>query len=400
MQFAGKKVLMLVENNSVPFDKRVWREAKTLSENGIKVKVICPKGREHKKSKEIIDGIGIYRYNVKFSDGSAKGYIIEYIQSIIKMFLMSFKIFFFKGGFQIVHTANPPDILCIVPFFYKIFGVKYIFDEHDLTPESYLSRYGFNDKKKSYMYKILLFFQKISYRLSDVIISTNESYRTIALERGASSEKIVIVRNGPDSRYFDYVNPNPSWRNGFKYLAAYIGVMGVQDGVDNILKSCRYLVYELNMKDIFFVLIGNGDEFENLRKMVKDFKIEKFVHFTDRIPDADVMEILSTADVCLAPDPESPLNNHSTMNKIMEYMIYKSPIVSFNLTETKFSAQDAAIYIQNNNVEEFAKGIVYLISNKNLSNKMANFGYNRIKNTLSWENQEVNLIKAYKYALQ
>jgi len=400
VEFAGKKVLMLVENNSVPFDKRVWREANTLSANGFLVTIVCPIGREHKKKFELRDNIKIYRYDAYFSKGSSVGYVFEYFQSLVKMFFISIRIFL-DEGFQIIHTANPPDTLWIICMFYRLFGVKFIFDEHDLTPEAYLSRFRFDEsKKKSKMYKLLSFFQFISYKLSNAVISTNISYKKIAITRGAEPDKVFIVRNGPDTRDFHYVKPVPKWKSNFSFLAAYIGVMAVQDGVDNILKACKYIVYELNRKDIYFILIGKGDEFENLRKMAKNFKIEKFVHFTGRIPDEDVMEILSTADVCLAPDPSNPLNDYSTMNKIMEYMICKSPIVSFDLVESRYSAQDAAIYVQNNNIEEFAKGIVYLLSNKNLSNTMANFGYNRVINKLSWENQEINLIKAYKYPLQ
>ena len=401
MEFAGKKVLMLVENNSLPFDKRVYRESKTLKDNGFKVKAICPKDKEYKKKYEIYDGIEIYRYTPKFSDGTSKGYFIEYSHSLIVMFFISLKIFFFRGGFDVIHTANPPDTLWIIALFYKLFRIKYIYDEHDLTPESYLDKFCYSIKKKSLIYKLQLFFQYMSYKTSNCVISTNESYKKIALNRGnLNPQSIYIVRNGPDTRYFKACQPVLKWKDGFPFMVAYIGIMGNLDGVDYIVKACHHLVHNLNRKDIYFILIGSGDEHEKLKQLSKDLKVDNFINFIGRIPDKEVIEILSTADVCLSPDPFNHLNNISTMNKIMEYMICKSPIVSFDLVEARYSAQDAALYVQNNSVEEFAKGILYLLVNKELATKMANFGYNRIINKLSWENQENNLIRAYKYALQ
>lgn len=400
-EFLGRRVLMIVENNSIPFDKRVWREAKTLKDNGFNVATICPKGKEHKKKYEVIDGIEIHRYNAKFSDGSSKGYINEYLHSLIVIFLLSLKIFFFKKGFNVIHTANPPDTLWMICLFYMPFNVKFIYDEHDLAPESYLSRFNFEDSHKDILYKIQSLFQIISYKLAKVVISTNESYKKIAIERGKlNPESVFVVRNGPDTRYFKAVEPVDVWKNNFDYMVSYIGIMAVQDGVDYIIKTCHYLVHELNRKDIYFVLIGSGDEIEKLKELAKKLEVDDFISFTGRIPDKEAIEILSTADVCLSPDPYNPLNNISTMNKIMEYMVCKSPTVSFDLVEARYSAQDAALYVKNNSVEDFANGIVKLLSDSVLSNKMADFGYRRVINELCWEKQEEKLIEVYKKVLK
>jgi len=391
------KVLMLVENNSLPFDKRVWRESLTLKNNGYEVKAICPKGKEHKSKFEIINDIAIYRYNPRFSEGSAIGFIIEYLHSLIVMFFKSLYIYFFKGGFNIIHTANPPDTLCLIAIFYKCFGVKFIYDEHDLVPESFKDKFTQSTIINKVILKLLTLLQKISYKTSDIVISTNESYKKIAIVRGKKKPaKVFVVRNGPDTRVFNYVEPISKLKNGFDYMAAYIGIMGTLDGIDYIIKACRYLVYELNRKNIYYILIGSGDEFDKLKQLASDLKVNKYIWFTGRIPDKEAMEILSTADVCLSPDPYNYLNNISTMNKIMEYMVCKSPIVSFDLFEARFSAQESAIYVTNNSVPAFAKGILDLVDNKKLAKEMANFGYYRVTNELSWEHNENLLLGAYK----
>jgi len=395
--FAGKRILLLVENNPVPFDKRIWREAQTLKETGAKVFVISPKTDHYNESHETIEGIEVLRYNAYFSKGSKFGYFREYIDAIIKMFYISFRLFI-KEGFHVVHVANPPDLLWIIASFYKLFGTKFIFDEHDLGPESFISRFNIKtEKKNNLIYKILILMEKISYRLSDTTIVTNESYKSNAINRGKiRSEKIFIVRNGPDMRKFNKVTPNKKWKFGFNYMAAYIGIMGVQDGVDILINAMKYIVNILKRKDICFVLIGSGDEAYKLKSLTKELDLDKYIKFTGRIPDKPALEILSTANVCLSPDPKNPLNEISTMNKIMEYMVCEKPIVSFPLKEAIFSAGDSALYVTDSS-EKFAEGLIYLINHPNIAKKMGKFGYERVKNHLRWEKQQKYLINAYKY---
>lgn len=387
---------MLVENNTVPFDKRVWRESQTLKDEGAKVFVIAPKTDNYNKSHEIIEGVEIFRYKTYFSKGSKFGYVREYIDAIVKMFFISFWLFL-KEGFDVVHVANPPDLLWLIASVYKIFGVKLIFDEHDLSPESFLSRFNMDiTNKNNLMYRTLVLMEKISYKLADIVIATNESYRSNAIKRGnIISEKIFIVRNGPDMRKFHKVVPDEKWKFGFDYMAAYIGIMGVQDGVDILIKAMKYIVNNSKRKDICFVLIGSGDEVNKLKNLTKELGIENYIKFPGRIPDKPAMEILSTADVCLSPDPRNPLNEISTMNKIMEYMVCEKPIVSFSLKEATFSAEKSALYVPDS-VEKFAEGVLYLVDYPDVAKRMGKYGYERVKNHLRWENQQKFLIKAYR----
>ncbi len=394
--FAGKKILLLVENNNVPFDKRVWREAITLMENGADVSIIAPKTKKNNKSFEILENIKIYRYNAYFAEGSKLSYIKEYLSAIFGMLFLSKKLFL-KNGFHIIHIANPPDLLWIVYLPFRLMGVKLIFDQHDLTPESFLSRFDMDETKKNGLfYKLLMLNEKITYRLSNAVIVTNESYRNIAIKRGrVKNENIFTVRNGPDMRKFHKVKENNKWKKGFTYMGAYIGIMGFQDGVDILIKTMDYLVHKKNRKDILFTLIGSGDEIDNLKQLTKKLNIEKYIEFTGRIPDEPAMEILSSADFCLSPDPRNPLNEISTMNKVMEYMVCEKPIVSFDLKEAKYSAQESAVYVKDS-IEDFANGVLYLIENPEKAKEMGEKGLKRVEEFLRWEKQENNLIEVYK----
>ncbi len=398
-EFAGKHFLLIVENNSVPFDKRVWREALALKDSGAEVSVIAPIYETDKDKFEIVERVNIFRYNLRFSSGSKIGYIYEYFIAFVKTIFLFNKLLK-KGKFDVVHVANPPDIFWPLALYCKILRIKFIFDEHDLTPETLLSRFEISKEKAGIIYEILRLFQTLSYKYSDAIISTNESYRKRAVESiSKNKDKVFVVRNGPDTRKFKSVPVNEDLKKGKKYLFAYIGIMAVQDGVDYIVNAANSLIKKKKFDDFIIYLIGSGSDTDRLKKMTADFKLEEYIKFTGRIPDEPALEILSTADICLSPDPFNPLNDSSTMNKVMEFMSLSKPIVSFDLTEAKFSAQDAAMYVKNNNVDAFAEGIMKLIIDKDCRIQMGRAGKKRVDEVLSWQKQIIYLINVYKYVL-
>jgi len=398
--FAGRHFLLIVENNSVPFDKRVWREAVALKDAGALVSVISPKDGVDSRQFEVIDSINVFRYRLSFSDGSKLGYILEYLAALVKTILLFHKVWFKREKFEVVHVANPPDIFWPLAIYCRLFNIKFIFDEHDLTPETLLSRFEISEGEAGLLYKVLKTFQYLSYKYSDAVISTNETYKQKAIERfPPNRQKVFIVRNGPDTRKFKLLSPDSSLKNGRRYLLAYIGIMAVQDGVDYIVNAISYLVREKKFTDFVTYLIGSGSELGRLKTMVRNYELEEYVRFTGRIPDEAALEILSTADICLSPDPDNPLNDSSTMNKVMEYMSLGKPTVSFDLKEARYSAQDAAIYVKNNDVKAFAEGILELVNDKEKSKKMADFGKRRVEEELSWQKQINNLIQVYNYVL-
>ncbi|MBN2106727.1 MAG: glycosyltransferase family 4 protein [Deltaproteobacteria bacterium] len=399
--FAGKKILLLVENLSVPFDKRPWREACALKDAGADVFVICPKSEKERSGFEDLQGIGICRYTPKFSKGTSAGYMVEYIWAFLMTMILMHCVWLKLGRIDVIHSANPPDIFWIAGLYFKLFGAKFIFDEHDSSPETYLSRFEKNREEGGFLLKCLMKLQYFSYKYADAIIATNESYRekTIGISRAFAS-KTFVVRNGPDTRYFKAKNPNKKLKKNFRYMGAYIGIMARQDGVDYIIRAMDFLVHRQNFRELIVYLIGSGDDLPYLKQLVADYGLHEYILFTGRINDERALEILSTADIGLSPDPYNPLNNISTMNKIMEFMCLGKPIVSFDLKEARYSAGEAALYVENNNVEAFAVGILKLLHAKDLCERMKYFSVTRIANTLSWEKQIYNLYNVYEYVFR
>jgi len=391
-----KKVLIIVENLPVPFDTRVWKEATSLQKNGYEVTVLCPRGKNYQQKHEVLEGIHIYRHAMPAEGNGAVGYLVEYSCALFWECLYAWWILL-KRGFHVIQGCNPPDDIFLVALPFKLLGVKYIFDQHDANPELYLSKYD----RKGMFYKAQLWLEKLSYRFSDVVMSTNGSYRDLAVTRGGvDPDDVFIVRNGPDLRTFKAVAANPALKYGKPYLVGYVGTMSVQEGLD-ILVNVAMHIKSLGRRDIHFTCIGGGPGLPALRKMVEDQGLEDMMNFTGRIPDAQLLEILSTADVCVNPDRPCEMNNISTMIKIMECMALAKPIVQFDLKEGRFSAQQASLYADNlNQVPDFASKILWLLENPEERKRMGEFGRRRVEQELSWDHSVENLLAAYRRAFQ
>ncbi len=397
MDSAGK-VLILVENLSVPFDRRVWREATALTEKGYKVTVICPRGKQYDREKrEVIDNISIYRCNIHEADSGLLSYMYEYGQAIVKMMWLSMVVLF-KEGFDVIQMCNPPDLLFFVALPYKLLGKKIIFDHHDLSPEAYLAKVG--GKKPGIVHKVLSMLERITFAVADVVMSTNESYKKVAATRGGQNEKnVVVVRNGPDLNRVRLVETNPELKRGKKHMVFYIGTMGAQDGVDFLLRSVEHLAHSSGRKDFHVLVMGGGTELEKVKRYAAELKIDDVVEFTGRVTDEKVVEALSTADVCVCPDPKTGLNDISTMNKTLEYMAVAKPVVAYDLKETRVSAGDAALYATANDEKDFADKIAQLFDSEDLRRQLGQIGKERIEQGLSWEHSKKKLYEAYALAL-
>ncbi|HEV8191487.1 MAG TPA: glycosyltransferase family 4 protein, partial [Ktedonobacterales bacterium] len=351
-----RKVLMLVENREVPVDARVWPEAMALRDAGLQVTVISPKGgTEHREPHLCIDGINVYRYDLPMGH-SAATYAVEYGVALVMTFWLSLRVWW-RHGFDAIHAANPPDIFFVLGLFYRLLGKAYVFDQHDLSPE--LFRVLFADRgggpTTRLIEQLLLLFERWSYRTAKMVIVANASFRRLAIARGhCSPEKIVVVRNAPDLRSMQPGQPEPELKLGRRFLLAYMGVMNAQDGVDYTLRALDLLVNERRRQDVALVLIGDGPSAPRLREIARDLALDEYVHFTGWVGRQEILRHLTAADVGLSPDPYNELNDASTMIKTMEYMSMGKPVVAFDLTETRFSAQDAALYARPNLVEEFA----------------------------------------------
>ena len=389
----ARKVLILVENLSVPFDRRVWLEARALRENGAKVSVICPRFKRE-KSFEVLEGVNIYRYSSPPPTRGVLSYVVEFLYCFIMTFALSIYVFI-RHDFDVIHACNPPDTFFVIGLFYKVFGKKFYFDQHDLCPEVYLAKYGTH--KKDFLFRILLFMEYLTYKTADRVIVTNESYKDIAISRGRLDPgKVFVVRTGPDLDRFKRLSPENSLKNGKKFLVSYLGVMAPQDGVDYLLLAIDIIINKYKRNDILFNLIGSGDSIEDLKKLKEELHLNGSVVFAGRISDEKLIRYLSTSDVCVAPDPKNPLNDKSTMNKILEYMAMACPIVSFDLRESRYSAGDAALYATSNNICEFADKILELLEDKKRRHEMGRLGRDRLKGKLSWDFNKKRLIDVYE----
>ncbi|MDN3596250.1 glycosyltransferase family 4 protein [Zunongwangia endophytica] len=391
MSLHGKHILIIVENLPVPFDRRVWQEATTLKTNGADVSIICPKMKGYTEDYELIDSIEIYRHPLPLEARGALGYLIEYGGAIyweIKLARQIYK----KKPFHVIHGCNPPDLIYLTAKIFKKKGVKYVFDHHDINPELYIAKYD----KKDFFYRLMLYFEKKTFKHADASIATNESYKEIAIRRGGMREdNVQVVRSGPKLDRLKLQPPKLEYKKGRKYLIGYLGVIGEQEGIDLLLESVKQIVAKRN--DVQVAIVGGGSDLDILKDLAVEMGLKNYVDFYGRVSDQLLVDILNTADVCVNPDKPTEMNNLSTMNKIMEYMALKKPIVQFNLKEGQFSAQEASLYAED--VTDFANKIEYLLDNKEVRSYMGDFGYNRVVNELSWDYESVKLISFYQRLL-
>ena len=328
------------------------------------------------------------------ADG-AFGYALEYSIALFWQFLLAIRVLFTRG-FDAIHACNPPDNIFLIGLFFKLFGKKFLFDHHDINPELYEAKFG----RRDFFYKIMLAWERWTFRVADVSIATNESYKKIAIERGGmQADKVYVVRSGPKLERLKILPSDNSLKNGCDYLVGYVGVMGRQEGIDYLLRSAKFIIHELKRTDIHFGLVGGGTELTSMEDYAKELGISEFVTFTGRVSDDEMLRMLNTADVCVNPDVATEMNDKSTMNKIMEYMALGKPIVQFDLTEGRYSAREASLYAEHNDERDFAKKIIQLLDNKELREEMGGFGRKRVLNELSWEYEAPKLLNAYQALL-
>jgi glycosyltransferase involved in cell wall biosynthesis len=385
-------VLMLIENGSFPLDRRMRHLAETLVDAGYKVSVICPKGEERDcAGYEVVDGVNVYRYAIPFHASRRLGYILEYSWSLFCLAALSFWVWL-REGFDIIHAANPPDVMFLIAWPFKLLGKKFVYDQHDLCPELYQSKF----ERQDFPYRTLLFLENRSYRAADLVISTNQSYRDIARERGGiGDERSAIVRNGVDIHRFHRQSPRPELKGPFTYMALYLGIMGKQDGVDRVVRAAQHVVHSFGRKDVRFVLIGKGECWRELQGLSAELKVAEYMQFLGFVPDERLLEYLSTADVCLAPDPPDRMNQLSTMTKIMEYMACQRPIVSFDLLETRRSAGDAAVYVEKEDTRMFAQSLLDLLGDEAQRERMGQIGLERTLQLVGLDRSRKALLEAY-----
>jgi glycosyltransferase involved in cell wall biosynthesis len=394
---ARARVLMVVENNGYPTDTRVRVEALALTEAGYDVTVIAPNADRGPRT-ETIDGVHVRRYPPPPEGAGLWAYLREYLVATSASLVMVLRVLFGRG-FDVIHLHNPPDTLWIAALPAKVAGKRLIFDHHDLAPEMYDAIYG--ARARGVVRRTLLLLERITFRLADHVISTNESYREIAMARGrVPSRRITVVRNGPDLQRVRLVEPDAELRARAGTIIGYVGLMARQDGVDRLLHAVHHLAYVLGRRDVLFVLIGYGDELDGLKRLAHDLKIEQWVWFTGKVSDDELFRrYLSTADLCVTPDPATPYAERSTFIKMMEYMALGKAIVAFDLRENRASCGDAAVYVPGNDSAAFAQAIANLMDDPARRDEMGQVGRQRVEAGLSWTHSVPHLLAAYEAVL-
>lgn len=392
---ASPRILVLSENESVPSDRRVWDVCRTLAGSGCEVVVVCPQGRAHEQALvESLEGIEIHRYPLRLAAGeSAWGYLREYATAMWRSWRLVRELSA-ERPFDAVHACSPPDFLLAAAWPARRRGARLIFDHHDLTPELLRTRFG---ERRRLLLALALLLERASFALADAVISTNESYRRIAIERGHKRPRQVwVVRNGPDLSRLRPAAPAPSLKRGRPLLIGYVGVMAPQDGVDHALRALALLAQR---QDWHAVFAGDGAARESLAALAAQLGLSERVDFCGWLGDEQISRLLSTCEICLAPEPTSPLNELSTMVKIAEYMAAGRPVVAYPLHESRVTAGDAAIYADRHDVASFADAIAQLLDDPARRARMGRIGCQRVQDGLSWERSQHALLATYASVL-
>lgn len=382
------KILMLLENNPYPRDVRVRQEAQTLREAGHTVMVISQKAPDQ-PTYEVVNGVRTYRYPTPPEFDGFLGYVLEYGVAMVAMLFISIYVKF-RHGFTVIHAHNPPDFPVVIALLFKPFGTKFVFDHHDLAPEMYSTRGGSNS-----VTKVLQYFERLTCRTADLIIETNESYKQLDIERnGANADAISIVRNGPSQKMLERMEPDETWQNKAPHILAYLGEIGVNDGVDYLMRALDVL--RDKRTDWHCIIIGDGMAKPDAEKAMHDLNLTEYVSFLGWQPKEKFLPLLAAATIGVEPIPKNDYTNRSTMIKIMEYMSRGLPVVAFDLHEHQVSAQDAAVYAKANDEAAFAQAISDLMDDPEKRARMSAAGTERVKSTLLWDHQARNLVEAYE----
>jgi len=391
-----RRVLIVVQNLPVPFDRRVWLEATTLARHGHAVSVICPKMKGFNKSHEVLEGVAIRRYPLPDFGAAKLGFIAEFAWCFIATALLTLRVAL-GSGFDVLHVCNPPETYWPLGMFWRRFGKRFIFDHHDLSPEMYAVKFG--GKDSGLISRALLWMERMTFREADLVITTNDSHKDIAVKRGGKRpEDVYVVRSGPSLDRFKLHEPDPAWRKGARFMFVYLGEICEQDGVDHMVRAVKHLVETFAFKDLHAVFVGGGPHQPQIKQYAADQGVADYCTFTGRVSDDDLCRILSSADMAIDPDPKNDWSNQSTMNKIIEYMYFGLPIVCYDLKEARVSADAAALYVEPNDDSALARGMLRLIGDPKRRQQMHDFGMERLRTKLAWEFSVPPLLAAYDRA--
>jgi glycosyltransferase involved in cell wall biosynthesis len=388
----GRSVLIVIENLPVPLDRRVWLEATTLVAHGYEVTVICPTGQGWDKPHEVIDGVTIHRYPAPpEAHSGAAAYAREYLHALWHWFRLA-RVAWRERRFEVIQGCNPPDLIFVLALWYRLWGVRYLFDHHDVCPELFEAKFG----RRGLLWRVMRIWERLTFATASVSMATNDSFRAIAIGRGKMApEDVFVVRSAPRIEKFLPGPGDPAYRKGAAILLGYVGVIGQQEGMDLLVAAVDHLIRDLGHGSVHVAVVGFGPLLPEVQADVAARGLAEHFTFTGPLYGADLLAVLNAADIGVSPDPKNAMNDISTMNKVMEYMTLEKPVVQFDLTEGRASAGEAALYARANDPADFAAKIAELIADPALRARMGRLGRARVLERLSWDASVPHLLAAY-----
>ena len=387
------RIVFLIENVSILRDRRVRQEAAALASAGCEVSVVCPHLKTEPRLPAFVAGARVYSYLQPWQGTGLLTYALEYGWALLASSLLMLVIWL-RRGFDVLHAANPPDLFFLLAAPLRGLGKRFVYDQHDLTPDIFVAKFGGRLRR---LYRLLLFLERCSYGLADLVIVTNQSFHRQAITRGrCRADKIVVVRNGPELRRFECGPAKAGLKHGAAFLAVYAGIMGTKAGVDRVIRAAHHIVHKRGRKDVHFALVGDGDCRLALQELARALRVESYVSFPGFVGDDELLAWLSTADVCLAPDPPLPVNQLCTSSKLLEYMSCGKATLCFDLAEAHCSAGSAAVYVKEDDPIQFGDAILELLGDAARRQRMGQAGLHRVRQELQWENSRRPLLEAYR----
>lgn len=380
--------MLIVQNNSFPFDRRVWKEASSLRNAGYRIHVISPASRINPLRKETVEDIEVFRFENEASDGTKFGFAKEYARTLFCIYWITLRLLV-RERYDVIHVANPPDLFWPLAILGKLFGTKFVFDQHDLAPEMYRTKFG-----SGFLHSCMAWNEKLSIRIADAVIFANEAFKQRCFEKYGIKEKLnAIVMNGPLDSFAPKSDPTLKEKFRGKKVILYVGLMTVNDNIEVIVEVARRLIGDFERKDCVFVLLGGGDVEQEMRALANSFHLEDSVLFLGMVDQEKVMRYLGVADLCIASDRPNGLNEYLTLVKILEYMKAGKAFVSFKLAETMRMAGNAGLYAED--VDDFVAKIQLLLGNPDMASRLGDEGARRVDQFFRWQFFEKELLRVY-----
>jgi glycosyltransferase involved in cell wall biosynthesis len=390
-----RSCVIVVENLPVPFDRRVWQEAQALHRAGWTVSVICPTNADFPKPFEIIDGIAIYRHPLPPEGRGAVAYFREYSTALFHEFRLLFRVQR-ERGFSIIQACNPPDLTFLAALPFKLIGKRFIYDQHDVSPELFVVKFG----NKRLLYRALLFFERMSYLTADRVITANATFKDIAISRGGKSpSQVEVVYGVPDRMRIRRVEPEPGLHGGRKFILGYVGIINEQDGVDHLVRAVAHLVKVVGFCDFRAVVVGSGPALELARSVARSLEVEDFILFTGYLKGETLLAHLSAFDIGIIPDPLNEANDLMSMNKVFEYCALGIPTACYPLKETKRLLGEAGVYAPSPDPAGLAKACLSLMQDEALRLRSAAAAAKLSAETFVWENEARKYVATYERVL-